>query len=30
MGVNYCITCEREREMTVENGEQYCSVGHRQ
>lgn len=23
----YCITCEREREMTVENGEQYCSVG---
>lgn len=30
MGVNYCITCEREREMRVENGEQYCSVGHRQ
>lgn len=30
MGMNYCITCEREREMTVENDEQYCSVGHRQ
>ncbi|SII79329.1 Uncharacterised protein [Mycobacteroides abscessus subsp. abscessus] len=30
MSVGYCITCEREREMEFEDGEQYCSVGHRQ